>query len=200
MRPRARMRRLSPEPLTLAVRGHTIVPGQALGNAAPAATALAEIAAAALGSPGAVVESAQAAALPLAQLNMTTGGLWRVQGTARPAGEIFSSEHTTAVPFSTVVKVIQSPLLWPGIGQVPPHMREDLVRQYPWRTEAMVYASNLSTALPDGGLLPQIFAIHELDGQRTALWMEDVDGAAGPPGREQRRPGGRTALGCGGRC
>lgn len=153
---------------------------RALGDAAPTATALAGIAAAALGWPGATVESAHAAALPLPQLNMTTGGLWRVRGTARPAGNSTTPDNSAALPFNAVVKVSQSPLLWPGIGQVPPHMRGDLVLLYPWRTEAMVYASNLSTALPDGGRLPAVFAIHELDGQRTAIWMEDVVGAAGP--------------------
>lgn len=148
---------------------------QVLGDAAPAATDLNEIAAAALGFPGAEVESAHATALFVPQLNMTTGGLWRLQGTARPAGS-----GTAATSFTSVVKVIQSPLLWPGIGQVPPHMRDELVRQYAWRTEALVYSSGLSAALPDGGRLPEIYAIHELGAQRAAIWMEDVPGTAGP--------------------
>lgn len=153
---------------------------QVLGDAAPAATDLNEIAAAALGFPRAEVESAHATALPVPQLNMTTGGLWRVQGTARPAGNGHSPDHAAARPFNAVVKVIQSPLLWPGIGQVPPHMRDELVRKYAWRTEALVYSSGLSAALPDGGRLPAIYAIHELDAQHTAIWMEDVPGTAGP--------------------
>ena len=153
---------------------------QALGDAAPTTTALSGIAAAALGRPSAVVESAHAAALPLPQLNMTTGGLWRVQGTARPSGSADSPAGAAPLPFSTVVKVIQSPLLWPGIGQVPPHMRDELVRQYPWRTEALVYASELAGALPDGGRLPQVYAINGLDEQRTAIWLEDVSGTSAP--------------------
>lgn len=78
------------------------------------------------------------------------------------------------MPFSAVAKLIQSPLLWSGIEQVPPGMREELVQRYPWRIEAQVYGSRLAEVMPDGGRLPEIFGIHEVDHQRTVLWMENV--------------------------
>ena len=64
---------------------------------------------------------------------------------------------------------------------MPEHLREELPKRYPWRTEAQVYASGLHAAMPDGGRLPALYRTIELDAQRTAIWMEDVaelDGAA----------------------
>lgn len=78
------------------------------------------------------------------------------------------------VPFGAVVKLVQSPLLWQQIDQVPPHMREELALRYPWRTEAQVYASDLGQVLPPGGRLPAIYRVIEVDPQRTAIWMEEV--------------------------
>jgi hypothetical protein len=142
----------------------------ALGAASPAAGQLAEIAALSLQEPG--VELLSAGAAGLAGSNMTTGGLWRVAGTARPVAD--ERGRPAPVSFSTVVKLIQSPLLWRDIGQVPPPLRDELVRHYRWRTEAEVYTSRLADAMPAGGRLPAIYRIEELDPQRAAIWMEDV--------------------------
>ncbi|WP_283562414.1 hypothetical protein [Paenarthrobacter sp. PH39-S1] len=46
-----------------------------------------------------------------------------------------------------VVKLVQSPLLWSGIEQVPLQFREELAHHYRWRTEAEVYASELAAAM-----------------------------------------------------
>jgi hypothetical protein len=148
-----------------------------LGPACVDAGQLTGIAAAALQDPLAELQSAGATAINFPMFNMTTGGLWRVEGTARTRG----GGATGVAEFSTVVKLVQSPLLWSGIGQVPPNFRDGLERHYPWRTEAQVYASGLAEAMPAGGRLPEIYRIEELDGQRTAIWMEDV---AESPGAE----------------
>ena len=143
-----------------------------LGPASVAAGELAGIAAAALQDPLAELQSASATAINFPMFNMTTGGLWRVEGTARTRDGAGGPARVAG--FSTVVKLVQSPLLWSGIGQVPPSFRDGLVRQYPWRTEAEVYASELAEAMPAGGRLPEIYLIDELDEQRTAIWMEDI--------------------------
>jgi hypothetical protein len=155
-----------------------------LGGAAPAPRELQAIAAERLGERTVDLLSADATALAPVY-NMTTGGLWRVRGTARtscegPGGSI------GVVPFSVVVKLIQSPLLWTGIGQVPEHFRHELARRYPWRTEAQVYASGLDAVMPDGGRLPEVYRITELDEQRTAIWMEDVPELDGSDWTDQR--------------
>ncbi|WP_427016288.1 phosphotransferase [Pseudarthrobacter sp. P1] len=147
----------------------------ALGAASVDAGKLASIAAAALGMPAVELLSASAAEITFPMFNMTTGGLWRVEGTARPG----STGSREAIPFSAVVKLVQSPLLWSGIGAVPPHVRDGLAHHYRWRTEAEVYASGLADAMPDGGRLPKLYSIEELDGQRTAIWLEDVSECPG---------------------
>lgn len=73
-----------------------------------------------------------------------------------------------------VAKLIQSPLLWPGIEQVPPGMREELARRYLWRTEAVVYGSRLAELMPRDGRFPEILGVFDVDPQRTVIWMEDV--------------------------
>lgn len=146
----------------------------ALGAASVDARKLADIAAAALRSPAVELLTASAAKITFPMFNMTTGGLWRVTGTAR-AG----TGNIEAVPFCTVVKLVQSPLLWTGIEQVPSHLREGLAQHYRWRTEAEVYASELADAMPAGGRLPKVYCIEDLDDQRSAIWMEDVSECPG---------------------
>ena len=106
--------------------------------------------------------------------NITTGGLWRVSGGAGAGRGAGAGEGS--IPFSVIAKLINSPLLWPGIGVVPHEFRQLLADRYPWRTEAQAYSSALNTALPGNARLPNIFRLTELDGQRTLIWMEDVDG------------------------
>jgi hypothetical protein len=76
--------------------------------------------------------------------------------------------------FSVVVKLLQSPLLWSGIERVPEEFRPGLMANYPWRTEAEVYASKLSVAMPPNSRLPDTFGVVELGTDRAAIWMEDV--------------------------
>ncbi len=142
----------------------------ALGAAAVSTSTMASLAAVALGEPSVDLLSASATEISLPMFNMTTGGLWRVAGTAIVPG----AGGGVVTEFSTVLKVIQSPLLWAGIGQIPPDFRDALTQNFPWHTEADVYASNLAEAIPEGGRLPTLYRIEKLDPQRTAIWMEDV--------------------------
>ncbi|RKR18648.1 phosphotransferase [Arthrobacter oryzae] len=144
-----------------------------LGRDSVDAGKLAAMAAANLNEPAVQILSARATEITFPMANMTTGGLWRVEGTAR-AGSRGPERAIAAARFSMVVKLVQSPLLWRGIEKVPPSFRDGLVRYYPWRTEVDVYASDLALAMPTGGRLPQIYNIEELDGQRAAIWMEDI--------------------------
>jgi hypothetical protein len=156
-----------------------------LGGAAPDAPELAVIAAACLGEPRVELLSASADELGAAVYNITTGGLWRVAGTAR-TGCGGARGSIGVLGFSAVVKLVQSPLLWPGIGQVPAGMRAELVAKFPWQTEAQVYGSGLSGALPDGGRMPHVYRLADIDPQRTAIWMEDVAEAPAEAWTDQR--------------
>lgn len=155
-----------------------------LGLASVGAGELTGIAAAALQDPAAELQSASAREINFPMFNMTTGGLWRVEGTARTRDG--AGGPARVARFSTVVKLVQSPLLWSGIGQVPASFRDDLVRYYPWRTEVEVYASGLAEAMPAGGRLPAVYSIDELDEQRTAIWMEDIPESPGAEWTDDR--------------
>ncbi|MET3721963.1 MULTISPECIES: hypothetical protein [unclassified Arthrobacter] len=140
-----------------------------LGPAIPDAALLNNVVGFALGEPEVEVHTVGAYGIGSSVLNMTTGGLWRVYGSARPAD---SSLRTLA--FSVVVKLIQSPLLWGGIERIPQEFRPGLVANYPWRTEAEVYASGLSDAMPLNSRLPKPFGVVEVGEDRAVIWMEDV--------------------------
>lgn len=142
---------------------------ETLGPAAPDAGFLSRVAALALNEPGVEVLSVGVSSIGPPVLNMTTGGLWQVYGLARPTGS-----PSSTLKFSVVVKLLQSPLLWSGTDRVPVEFRPGLVANYPWRTEAEVYASELSVAMPLNSRLPDTFGVVELGTDRAAVWMEDV--------------------------
>lgn len=151
-----------------------------MGAAAPDPETLAAVAAGALNASASTVLSVAASPIEMPMPNMTTGGLWRLQGTAavdpQPQGPAAGATggHGTALPFSVVAKLIQSPLLWPGIEQVPPGMRQELADRYMWHTEAEVYGSRFADVVPHGGRLPMVLGLCDVDPQRTVIWMEDV--------------------------
>ncbi|WP_026550582.1 phosphotransferase [Arthrobacter sp. Br18] len=98
--------------------------------------------------------------------NMTTSGLWRLK--------VSVTGRSGPQTMSAVLKIIQTPLRWPGIGAVPPEARDSLVQHYPWRTEAEVYGSDLGRFLPGGFRMPVSYGTEVLDSESIALWMEDV--------------------------
>lgn len=155
---------------------------QVLGPASVDAGKLAVFAAAALQAPSAAIVSAGATEISMPLSNMTTGGLWRIKGTAATA----TAAAATNRHFSIVVKLLQSPLLWAGISQVPESFRGPLERGYPWRTEVSVYTSELAQVLPAGCRLPRVYGIEELDPKRAAIWMEDLAECTGPGWNDER--------------
>jgi hypothetical protein len=131
----------------------------------------------ALGQDDVEVLSAAAESIIPPGANMTTGGLWRVRGTATASAAGGGQE--AAQPFSVIAKLTQSPLLWPGIGVVPEEFRQQLAERYLWRTEAQAYAAGISAALPADARMPETFLISELSREQIMIWMEDVrDGGA----------------------
>jgi hypothetical protein len=95
-----------------------------------------------------------------------TASLVRLVGTAR--------DERQTLPWALFVKTIQSFRHAPVLQAVPPGMRDEVVAAVPWRTEAEVYSSELSTALPAGLRMPTIYLTEELGDDRIRLWMEDV--------------------------
>jgi Phosphotransferase enzyme family len=134
---------------------------------------LALMAAAALSESSVALLECSVTALDFPMFNMTTGGLWRVTGKVR--ADCGGKRHNGSVlPFSLVVKLVHSPLLWNGIDQVPPEFRDQLAERYPWRTEPEAYRSGLRYALPPELRMPRTYRVTDVDRDSAAIWMEDV--------------------------
>ena len=123
---------------------------------------------------------------------ITTGGRWWVRGEARVDGVIR--------PWSFFVKVMQSWSRSPLFEMVPEDIREVAAASVPWRTESLVYRSDLATRLPDGLLMPAAHGVFDLDEASASIWLEEVEGrprgAVGPRALRARRapprpPGGQ---------
>lgn len=102
--------------------------------------------------------------------SIATGALMRCAGTADgPDG----SRHS----WSIFVKQLQSARVWPYLHLLPADLREQWITNFPWRIEIDVYRSRLPELLPDGLRLPVIHDVIEIDTDRAAIWMEDVQQA-----------------------
>jgi hypothetical protein len=74
---------------------------------------------------------------------------------------------------SVFVKILQAPRHSSVFAAVPDGLRERLVRDFPWRTEADFLLSGFE--LPPGMRTPHVVRIDELGDGRVGLWLEDVD-------------------------
>jgi hypothetical protein len=85
----------------------------------------------------------------------TTGGLYRVAGTARDHGE-----H---VSWSLILKVLVSSKPY-----------DDPSHPYYWKREALAYQSGLLTVLPRTFAAPQCFAVEAPSPETAWIWLEEV--------------------------
>jgi hypothetical protein len=97
---------------------------------------------------------------------ITTAGRHRVHGNAQYNGHVLA--------FSIFVKQIQSWERSPLFAEVPEVIREFAAASVPWRTEALVYRSDLSRHLPDGLSMPRALGVFDLDDKSAAIWLEEV--------------------------
>ena len=93
-----------------------------------------------------------------------TAALYRVRG---PRGSVFC-------------KVLQHVRHWPGLQEIPPHLRDDFIAQLPWRVELELWEPWHLTTLPEGMRAPELLALVEMPDDRAAVWMEDVDESPAP--------------------
>jgi hypothetical protein len=97
---------------------------------------------------------------------ITTGGRWWVRGDARADG--------VTRPWSFFVKVMQSWSRSPLFEVVPEDIREMAAAGVPWRTESLVYRSDLAARLPDGLQMPAAHGVFDLDEASASIWLEEV--------------------------
>ena len=111
---------------------------------------------------------------------LTTAGRYWVRGTAR--------HRDGSSPYAFFVKVVQCWSRTPQFQMVPPELRELAAAGLPWRSEPLVYASDLGQRLPAGLSVPRVHLVRELDETSACLWLQVVDADRTPwqPGTFER--------------
>ena len=111
----------------------------------------------------------------------TTGGIFRVEGSARDGGE--------TIPFALVLKVARAPeagVMSVSRGALPGGWGHDATHSHYWRREALAYQSGLLADLAGGLAAPRCYAVQEQSEDSAWLWLEDITdthGAQWPPER-----------------
>src|SRR5690606_5003757 len=102
--------------------------------------------------------------------NPVSVGLYRVAGHGRVADHGRAAGHGraggTSVPWSTILKVIQSPANagWSNFGEA-----EDPAHWNYWKRELFAYRSGFLGTLPAGMVAPRCYATQELPGDVACL-------------------------------
>lgn len=97
---------------------------------------------------------------------ITTGGRYWVDVTVTtPAGD-------RGVRW--FVKVVHSFARSAEFRFVPEEVRQLAAASVPWRTEPLIYRSDLASRLPDGLRMPRAAAVVDLDEESAALWLEAI--------------------------
>ena len=98
------------------------------------------------------------------------------------AGRYWVHGHVTtgngALPFRLFVKHVQSWGRSPFFALVPEEFRAMAEASVPWRTEPLVYRSDLGDRLPPGLSMPRALAVVDLDEKSAAVWLEEVEDEA----------------------
>ena len=116
---------------------------------------------------GMTVLGSEASVVPYALDAITTAGrYWVTARAATPSGE------RTVRMF---VKHVQSWSRSPLFRYVPEELREVAARSVPWRTEPLVYGSDLLRRLPPGLTMPDALHVAFLDETSAAIWLPALD-------------------------
>ena len=97
---------------------------------------------------------------------ITTAARHWVRGSGTAGGE--------AREFAFFVKHVQSWSRSPLFQQVPAEVKEVAAASVPWRTEPLVYRSDLDSRLPEGLSMPTCRGVFDLDELSAALWLDVV--------------------------
>ena len=79
-----------------------------------------------------------------------------------------------AKPFRIFVKHVQCWSRSPLFEAVPLDIREVAAASVPWRTEPLVYRSDLAERLPDGLSMPMALGVYDLDERSASIWLAEV--------------------------
>ncbi len=98
--------------------------------------------------------------------SITTAGRYWVSGHAATANG--------TKPFRIFVKHVQCWSRSPLFAPVPPEIREMAAAGVPWRTEPLVYRSELAERLPTGLSMPTVLGVYDLDELSASIWLAEV--------------------------
>ncbi len=94
------------------------------------------------------------------------------------AGRYWVSGHAATAngprPFRIFVKHVQCWSRSPLFAPVPPEIREMAAAGVPWRTEPLVYRSELAERLPAGLSMPAVLGVYDLDELSASIWLAEV--------------------------
>lgn len=96
--------------------------------------------------------------------NPVSVGLYRFEG-------IGQSESNDRIPWSIILKVIQSPA---NEGKENLGEGDDQTHWNFWKREPLIYQSGLLETIPGGLIAPRCFGIVEIPGDVIWLWLEDL--------------------------
>lgn len=97
---------------------------------------------------------------------ITTAGRHWVSGHA-------ATQHGHA-PFRLFVKHVQCWSRSPIFELVAPEVRAMAAAGVPWRTEPLVYRSDLAQRLPEGLSMPMVLGVYDLDEVSASVWLAEV--------------------------
>jgi hypothetical protein len=98
-----------------------------------------------------------------------------------------ASTANGATPFRIFVKHVQCWSRSPLFESVPPDIRDMAAASVPWRTEPLVYRSDLAERLPDGLSMPRVLGVYDLDELSAAIWLAEVPATDWPWDLERHR-------------
>ena len=82
---------------------------------------------------------------------------------------------TGARPFTFFVKRVQHWRHSPMFAFVPPELAAWASTTVPWRSEVLLYGSDLATRLPEGLTMPRALRIEDRPDDTAVLWLESVE-------------------------
>ncbi len=80
-----------------------------------------------------------------------------------------------ARPFTLFVKRVHHWRHSPAFAFVPPEVGAWAADSVPWRSEPLLYASDLRDRLPEGLTMPRCLRVEEREDETAVLWLEAVD-------------------------
>ena len=98
--------------------------------------------------------------------SITTAGRYWVSGHADTADGLR--------PFRIFVKHVQCWSRSPLFASVPPEIRDTAAAGVPWRTEPLIYRSDLAERLPTGLSMPTALGVYDLDELSASMWLAEV--------------------------